>query len=377
MLNLPYNHEEGPMWRARLFQGVPCTDHNHSAWSLSDVRSTFPNQYHLLLGFHHAPNDGVSVNIIANAAARLLQDVLNSTHIDNSQIGHLIDSKLIMKEEQSVREKLEEDQLQLSKMLREMSMTNQNFKPLLSEAFGKPLVTQPKSKTLQTVLDQSIMKSFQNKCKAAGISVNCGLSSVVDRAMVELVREAGVQRDLYSITGRHAVSERRYIGSGNPFTELGCYLGPMQHTMIGSHKGRHDFWQYAKLSAQQYREGLKQKLLYKDRILRAMLHLQDGNFSYESYYATQPPFICDYYISSLIGSHFLNLNANKQLTSFKITAMLFYFNAINTDYSNMQVFQTFIGRHVHQLIYSTGQMTDEVAERLQQMILKTLRDNAR
>lgn len=373
MLNLVYNHEEGPMWRARLFHGLP-TDLNPSYWSLPEIRSAFPNQYQLLFGFHHAPNDGVSVYSILNIAPRLLQDVINSTHIDNSPIGHLIDTTLTTNIEQSVREKLEEDPLKLNNMLKEMSMLNQSFKPLLSEAFSDPIVTKPKTKVLRTVLDQSIMESFKKRCKTSGISLNCGLNSVVGRAIVEMVREAGVQRDVYSITSRHAVSERRYFGGVDPFSEMGCFPGNIQNTIIDSHRGKHDFWQYAKLSDQQFQEGLKQKLTYKDRILRTLLHSKDDNFSYDSYYATQPPLLCDYFSSTLVGPHFQNNSNNKHLTSFKITANTMFYNMVNTESSNLHSFQTLFEQYAHILFYSTGLMTDEVAERLQQMTLKTLTD---
>ncbi|KAK3893607.1 hypothetical protein Pcinc_002581 [Petrolisthes cinctipes] len=271
LMNLKYNHEEGPTWCARLLPYSP-TD----PWTTPEFKSTFPNQYTLLLGVHHAANDGFSLYIIQSAVIKLLQDVLESVHIDDSQFGRLTDPNLTMQVEQSVREKLEEDPIALNNMLEEMSTLHNSFTPLLSEAFNDPVVTQPQIKTLRTIIDRPTMESFHNKCKAAGVSLSSGMNSVLDRSLVELVREAGVQRDLYRVTSRHSVSERRYF-SENPFNELGCFLGAMPHTMVGSHRDRQEFWQYAKLSGEQYQEELKQKLVYKDRILNP--YSPDGGIS--------------------------------------------------------------------------------------------------
>ncbi|KAK4298808.1 hypothetical protein Pmani_028880 [Petrolisthes manimaculis] len=255
LMNLKYNSEEGPTWCARLLRYSP-TD----PCTTPEFKSTFPNQYTLFLSLHHAANDGFSLYIIQSAAIKLLQDVLESVHIDDSQFGRLTDPNYTMQVEQSVREKLEEDPIALNNMLEEMSTLQNSFTPLLSEAFNDPVVTQPQIKTLRTIIDRPTMECFHNKCKAAGVSLSSGMSCVLDRSLVELVREAGVQRDLYRVISRHSVSERRYF-SENPFIELGCFLGVMPHTMVGSHRDRQEFWQYVKLSGEQYQEELKQKIM--------------------------------------------------------------------------------------------------------------------
>lgn len=96
----------------------------------------------------------------------------------------------------------------------------------------------PETITLENDLESSTLIKFGK------LTFNAGMTAAINVALVELVRGAGLARDNYQITGRHAVNLRRYWKQ-EPAHAFGCHTGGMLLTSDAPGLSRRTFWQRA------------------------------------------------------------------------------------------------------------------------------------
>lgn len=346
-----YDTVDGPLWRARL---LPCRDSDQCR--VPELRTALPHQYHLLLGFSHAGVDGLTVYY----AITLVYDILLNLHrgiaVDEKPMGIITDPAHSEGVYEETKAELEKDPEQLLRVKKEVQRGN--FRPFLSEAFGEPDVSDGKTRCLTWPIDASVVKKFKEKCAAAGVTLNSGLGSVVDWALVDLAREAGVQRDFFRVVSNHAVSMRRYW-SVDPSKDFGSFHGNMTQVMEGSFKDKNEFWTYVAHYHEQFRERLRTKYPYQEQVALSLTAPKD--FSYEQYFANTPPLRYDHFVSNFDVPHFVEWGTGDdiQVTDFSLQE-----NITRCEFSNLHGFGRFRDDFIYNMFYADNRITKTVAEKM-------------
>ncbi|XP_071519953.1 uncharacterized protein [Panulirus ornatus] len=357
-----FDLENGPLWRARL---MPCGPAD--PYPVPHIKNQFPHQYILIFSFCHSTADGMITLMVFSLIMKFLQDFMKGVPIDDGQLGKIVSHSHSEQIEKMLMEDLKKDPERFDTLQRDLA--DKQFKSLLDEAFGVPEVTHPTVESIHTVMDKSTVDKFMRKCRNVGITFNSGFTCVINTALVELVQEAGVVRDMYRVTSRHVIDERRYWG-GDPFKDFGCHVGAMSHSMVTPHNIRQNFWEYAKVFGKEFREKLRGNYHFFERILKARSLPKD--FTYDSYYATPPPLLYDYLISYMYNSNFsrIELYDHLHLTDFRSYVLIH-----NCEYSNQHTILT-LHDTFYEFTYSTGRMTQETAQKFHDKVLTVLNDLA-
>lgn len=116
---------------------------------------------------------------------------------------------------------------------------------------------------------------------------------MINTALVELVADAGLEKDAYIITSRHPVNQRRYW-KGDPITDWGNHMGAMFYTMQTPRHNLSTFWEYAS-------DGD----IIQERIVRSKTFPKD--YSHESY-GSPPTTIYDYMFSNILMPGLIDWN---------------------------------------------------------------------
>lgn len=260
-----YNLAEGPLWVARLVACPP-----EEPCKLPQVKDTFPHQYHLAFNCNHAVSDGISTVAMNQVFFTLLDDLLDGTQVSDKPIGELRDRNEDRAIEAKMKETLEKDPQRLEKLLEEVSIYRTRV-PLITEAFGEPQEPYPATALLpMEELDYKLMQAFIAKCKAHKVTFNSGLGAVLNAALVELVREAGVVRDSYTVSSCHPVDTRRYKSDVKSMV-WGYHACLMTHTMETPFNVRKSFWKYVVDYDAKFRSHLDTKGPLQDRMLDHMV----------------------------------------------------------------------------------------------------------
>uniref|UniRef100_A0A0P4VX04 Condensation domain-containing protein n=1 Tax=Scylla olivacea TaxID=85551 RepID=A0A0P4VX04_SCYOL len=237
---------------------------------MPQVKDAFPHQYHLAFNSHHAISDGRSAMNMYQIFSTLLDDLLDRAQVDEKPIGELRDRNEDRAFEAKMKETLEKDPQKLKVLLEEVSKRKTRV-PLITEAFGEPQEPYPDTIFLPTeVLDNKLLQVFIAKCKAHKVTVNSGFGGLLNAALVELVREAGVVQDSYVISTCHSVDTRRYMSDVKSLV-WGYHTCNMLHTMETPCNVKKSFWKYVVDYDSKFRSHLNTKGPLQDRILDHMV----------------------------------------------------------------------------------------------------------
>ena len=236
---------------------------------MPQVKDTFPHQYHFAFDFHHAVNDGFSLSIILQTFFTILDNLLDRAQIDDMQVGELRDRWEIRAAEAKMRETLEKDPQRLKVLLEERNKLK-NRVSLITEAFGEPQEPSPTTHLLDSqVLDDKLLQIFNAKCRAHNVTFNSGFSAVVNVALVEMVREAGVVRDSYMVFTRNPVNTRRFMSDRNSIV-LGYHIMQMTHIMMTPWNTKNNFWKYVKDFDNKFRGRINKMGLLEDSMMQTV-----------------------------------------------------------------------------------------------------------
>ncbi|XP_069189289.1 uncharacterized protein [Procambarus clarkii] len=311
LINLPTNLTNGPMWRVRLLSSTP-----EALPPRPEINVKFPYRKTVIIECQHAAFDGVDLMMIIVWLHKIIDDMISGKPIDDSQFGQLADHSQTSEIAQQIKSDLENDPERLSSLLKlkkEKPATS-----VLIEAFGAPEPSQAETKYLENVfLDVSKVGKFHAKCQSEKISFNAGFTSVINTALVEVVREAGLTRDAYNVRSRVPIDMRRYMKGYSKTFPLGFHGAPMYQNISTPFNVKDHFWMYAKQYDAQFQNNLKNKLFIEDMVIDRMLRPAD--FSPEKFFANPQPITIDYLFTNMFTPLLRTYGVGKhaQLTDLK------------------------------------------------------------
>ncbi|XP_069189167.1 uncharacterized protein [Procambarus clarkii] len=291
LINMPTNLTDGPLWRVRLLKSTP-----EALPPRPEINEKFQYQNTVLIDFQHSAFDGVDIMMFIVWFHKVIDDMLSGKPIDDSQLGQLADHSQTSEITQQIKLALENDPERLSSLLK--LKKQEPATSVLIEALGAPEPSQAQTKFLEKViLDVSDVDKFHAKCQSENISFNAGFTSVINTALVEVVREAGLTRDAYNIRSRVPIDTRRYMKGYSKTFPMGFHGTPMYQTISTPYNVKDNFWMYAKQYDVQFHNNLKNKLFIEDMIIDRMLRPAD--FSPEKFFANPQPITNDYFFVNM------------------------------------------------------------------------------
>ncbi|XP_053653940.2 uncharacterized protein [Cherax quadricarinatus] len=363
MINTNFNLTDGPLWKVRLLQSptdTPCI------WP--ELNEKFPYRNKLLFSFHHGVIDGNDSLSITAWFVKLLDDYISKKPIGNQQLGQLIDHSQTTEIERQVKVDLEKDPEKLKLFLNELK--NNEHTPLLIEAFGTPEATNVTTEYLECgILDTSEVKKFHNMCISQGISFNSGFIGIVNTALVELVREAGVLRDVYNINSLHSIDLRRYITCYSKVLPMGYHASPLSHTMSTPYNVKDHFWKYAKQFDTEFREKLENKQVFKDLAMRRMILPE--NVSLDELSAAPPTPRHDYSFSNMYLPKFVNFGVGRHV---QITGLKILLSLVASDFPFFSGIRNLRDKVQFDVWHSTHCMTSDTAQKCFDKVLSVFRE---
>ncbi|KAK8384264.1 hypothetical protein O3P69_009195 [Scylla paramamosain] len=218
---------EGPLWCARLLPaGVP------ARCSRPYLAAAFPYCRTLLLANHHAIADGVTNVFVTDKFLRVLDDVVAGKSItDSAQLG-----KLVAGEETKV-------------------------------VLTKAIESHFESQIVLRDLDITTTQNFISKCKEENVTVNSGLTAVLNVSLVDFLRQEGLEQEFYHIHEVHAVNLRRYW-SGDTMGTLGVHVMDIDNVVSTPANWRGNFWAYARNINKNIGQGLQVKEVMKHLVFK-------------------------------------------------------------------------------------------------------------
>lgn len=343
------NSAEGPLWRARLFPAHPS-----GPCSKQELKEKFPHQFDLLLTFHHGIVDGVSAMAMIRLILTLLDAVGQGVHVNQEPIGRAVSEQKTMDMEKEVLRELQNRPQEFQSMIDEAA--RRIFNPLITQAFGTPQKEKWPTSFLTVDLEPRMLHAFHDRCQSLGLTLNSGMTSVINTALVELVAEAGLEGDVFSVTSRHAVDQRRYW-KGDPFKAFGNHMGAMSHSMETPRHNRIHFWEYAKQFDQEFRRKLKDGYIFQERIVRSRILPED--YTHEAFYSSRPPTVYDYFFSNVYKKNFLNHDKESLV---QMTDMKHYSNISHCEYPMIYMLSGFNEPVTLTLMYDTGRVSRNTAK---------------
>lgn len=338
------NSTEAPLWRTRLLPaapGAPCL--------IPEMKEKFPHRYDFMFHIHHGLCDGLTVMVIFNTFLKLLEDVVSGAPISKEQLGKFVSGEQTMAIEREVLKNLESRPEDFQRMIDET--VNTKFTPLLEQAFGTPEKKSFPAEYIITDLEPRLLQNFQDRCQSHGVTLNSGMTSVINTALVELVADAGLERDVYSVTSRHPVNQRRYW-KGNPITDLGNHMGAMSQTMQTPCHNRNTFWEYAKQFDSEFQRKLKDGYIFQERIIRSKILPKD--YSHESFYSSPPAVVYDYMFSNILMPGIIEYGIGNKV---QLTATMYASNIANCEFSSMHALTWFRDRVLYSIMYASGRVS--------------------
>lgn len=353
------NSAEAPLWRARLLPaapGVPCP--------IPEMKEKFPHQYDFMLHIHHGLSDGITGFVIFSTFLKLLEAVVLGSPISKEQLGKLVSGEQSMDIEGEVLKNLESRPDEFQRMIDETA--NTKFTPLLEQAFGTPEEGISPTEYVMTDIEPRLLQNFQERCRSHGVTVNSGMTSVINTALVELVADAGLERDVYSITSRHPVNLRRYW-NGDPVTAMGNHMGAISHTMQIPRHNRNTFWEHAKQFDTEFRRKLNDGDIFREKIVRSKTLPKD--YSHDSFYGSPPTSIYDYMFSNILTPGFSDYGIGKTV---QLTAAKNISNISNCEYSSMHLLSWFRDRVTYNIMYVSGRVSRSTVQAFMSRIVTVL-----
>ena len=275
---------EGPLWCARL---LPTG--TSARCCRPELAAAFPFTRTLLLANHHGIADGISNMLITDVFLRLLDHVVAGTPVDDTQqMGKLASGEHTQAMLKARKEELMQDQDHFQHLLKNMEQSIQE-KMLIPRAY--PMARDPAFKSQMVVrhLDKDSTHAFIRKCKKEGITVNSGMVAAINVALVDFVREGGLEQDFYRVHEAHAINARRYW-PGDTSGTLGVHglVMKTQHIVLTPAKWRDNFWEYAR----NIHKNITENLQVKSVVTYEVMLLMRG--SGQDFLTERPSPKCDY-----------------------------------------------------------------------------------
>lgn len=358
MMSAPLGSERPPLWKARL---VPVPDEARCCHP--EVKAAFPHQYDFVFLPHHAISDGSSMTVTMRNLTSLLDDVIAGRTVeDDKPLGILADYTEVSELDAAVERELEEDPERF-RALKEETLACDTA-PIILKAFPPP-GGKPATRCVFRNVEQDVLARFRSACKANGVSFNSGFEAVINTALVEMVRDAGVEGEAHSISINLATDLRRYM-KPRPLPILGLFARPTVHRIQTPVSVRSRFWDYTKELHRKVTGLLSSSEAFSQDVVR---RLTLPPVSAEEYYAGPPLPLRDYGLTNLgdFTARIPGTGDHLQLTDITM------FAAIHLSvYMMLHQIYTFRGFSPYTLSYDTSYMTEHTASMLADAVLELL-----
>lgn len=360
---VPFSSNGTMLWRVKLIprgEQVPCP--------VPHVKATFPHQYDFIFRAHHAIGDGIDGATIIQCILDALDSVLIGRPVDDKEWGDYDDKQDAQILKESAKENLRKDSKRFDVV--RSTLPPADTTPLLLQVFPRPDVTEATTRYVERDMDPQILKDFLKNVQKAGISFNTSFSAVLNTAIVELAREAGLVQDTYTITGNHLVSLRGLLKKKSRF-RIGPYTSRLSHSSNVSPDVKSHFWEYSQKLHQEFRVCLKSGLMLEQD---AVTRLAEPEVSPDDYFTKPQPIHHDYTINNLgIIPHSPYENYDQvQLTNF------FTYNVVhNFFHYNMHQLIIFRDQCGYTLSYDTQYFSAETANIFADKIQSVISDVAK
>ncbi|XP_050731693.1 uncharacterized protein LOC127006182 isoform X2 [Eriocheir sinensis] len=353
----------GPLWNARL---MPCPP--DAPCPLPEVKAAYPHQCHLLMSVHHAANDGMVVLLMSELLSQIIDSLLEGSPVDTRPVGELRDGVEAREEENRIREELEKDPERLMSAIRK-HLASKHL-PLLMEAYGVPNEANPTTTYLKTLLlDKQTVEKITAKARATGTTLNACFTAALNVSMMEVAREGGLEKDVYSISTWVPVDSRRLMKSCKNLP-LGFHAIPFTQCTSTPRDVKKNFWQYVQHLDTELRGKVKRNYMCEQRVLEALLRPE--GFTHEVKFSGLHIPDCDYLFSNLYSpntTHQRGVGKNVQITA---AGNYMSFHTGNTGVG--QGVFPFRDQPRFQFAYSTGVLNRRVGERLLAKNVSVLHD---
>ncbi|XP_050731866.1 uncharacterized protein LOC127006268 isoform X2 [Eriocheir sinensis] len=352
----------GPLWNARL---MPCPP--DAPCPLPEVKAAYPHQCHLLMSVHHAANDGFVVMLMSELLSRIIDSLLEGSPVDTRPVGELRDGVEAKEEENKIREELERDPESLMAAIRK-HLASKHL-PLLMEAYGVPNEPNPTTTYLEPVLlDKQTVEKITAKARATGTTLNACFTAALNVSMMEVAREGGLERDVYSISTWVPVDSRRLMKSCKNLP-LGFHAMPFTQCTSTPRDVKKNFWQYVQHLDTELRGKLNRNYMCEQRVLEALMR---PGFTHKAMFGSRHIPDCDYLFSNLYSpssTQKRGVGKNVQITA---AGNYMSFHTGNTGVG--QGIFPFREQVRFQIAYSTGVINRRIADRLLEKNVSVLND---
>ncbi|XP_037783017.1 uncharacterized protein LOC119579327 [Penaeus monodon] len=347
-----------PVWRARLVPAAEDAPH-----PMPELKAAYPYQYNFMTLTHHAVSDGFTVAFLCQLFLDLLNAVIDGQTIDDKPFGVFVSNEDIARQDRAIQEQLRNDQKRFETLKAEV--LNSNKEPVLFKAFPRPSVDKPSSRQVTNCIDAEIHNRITEKSKQAGVSFGTALQASINIAIVEMVRDAGVDDEYHDISVNVAADLRRYMRRA-PAPVLGLHARTMAH-LTRTHKNTRDcFWDYArdlhqKLGAQIKSGGIMQQEVVRQMVM-PQIHPKD-------YYAGSPEIIRDYGFNNIGDLTRVIPGEGKHV---QMTDLLQYSQVAKFIYPMLHQLFTFRGSCKYIISYATDCLSEETAQMTSAKVMEIL-----
>ncbi|XP_037774015.1 uncharacterized protein LOC119570280 [Penaeus monodon] len=358
MMTVPLGCDRPPLWKSRL---IPVPEDARCCHP--EVKAAFPHQYDFFFLPHHAISDGNTMTTTLRNLTALLDDVIAGRTIrDDEPLGILADYEEVSALDAEIVKELERDPERFSELKAETLACD--TAPIILKAFPPP-GGKPATGCVFRNVEQDVLARFRSACKANGVSFNSGFEALINTALVEMVRDAGVEGEAHSISINLATDLRRYI-KPRPLPILGLFARPTAHRIETPVDVRSHFWDYTKELHRKVTGLLSSSGAFNQDVVR---RLTQPPVSAEDYYAGPPLPLRDYGLTNLgdFTERIPGTGEHLQLTDITM------FAAIPLSvYMMLHQIYTFRGHSPYTLSYDTSYMTEHTATMLADAVLTLL-----
>lgn len=356
-----FSYTEPSQWRVRL---IPCGE--DASCATPEVKADFPCQYDCLIITHHALCDGISTSTSIQSVLDILNDILSDRPVDDAeQIGEFSKATEIVALKSKIQEDLKRHPDRVEALKKTLPPPEKSL--LLLEAFPPPAVATPSTRHVMRVVEPDVIHGFRTKSKKMGVTFNSSFVAVINTAITELAREAGIVRDSYKISSNHLVNLRRYMKSSRKLA-LGAYNICLSHSVDVDRDARETFWQNCRKINQELQDHLKFGVALEQKVAS---EISEEAVAPEDYFDNPRPVTHDFAVTNMgdLAKILPGLGRHVQISG------LMSFNFIHR-YIHMNLHQifTFRGCSPYTISYATDYMTDETANKLADKVLSLLED---
>ncbi|XP_068218091.1 uncharacterized protein [Palaemon carinicauda] len=350
-------YEEGPLWKTRLLR-VP----DNSPCILPEIKEAFPYQYDLIVSYHHAFFDGYTGVIFANTLVQVLNDVIAGRPVDNQPSAVYASYADIQELHTKIRRQLEDDPDKLRELKEEILACDNT--PILFKAYPPPGGEDHSVGIIRNIDNQTLQK-FHAYCKNAGVTFNSGFEALVNTALVEMVRDAGVDDESHQISINLSMDLRRYKRRYE-LPIVGLHRRQYTHRVSTSSNVRNHFWKYTQKLHNKLNKEITSGEVLEQYVVRQMTMPQ---IQYDEYYKGNPPMVRDYCLANVgdITKVLPGVGDHLQLTSVYTKTGL-----IKAPYLMMHHTFTFRGHSPYTLSYNRKCMSDDTAGQLMDRVMNLL-----